>query len=105
MKDTGSPKMKTPPREKVAAVTEWRPSERREPGQRRGASAAQLAAPVNPCQPMLVPNPEGVRKTHTASVRGTIYIAILQEGDAISESGQIGALLRREGLYSCNLTT
>jgi len=29
---------------------------------------------------------------------------ILQEADACTESGQIGALLRREGLYSSHLT-
>jgi transposase-like protein len=30
---------------------------------------------------------------------------ILQEADACTESGQIGALLRREGLYSSHLVT
>ena len=30
---------------------------------------------------------------------------VLQEADACTESGQIGALLRREGLYSSNLVT
>ena len=30
---------------------------------------------------------------------------VLQETDACTESGQIGALLRREGLYSSHLTT
>jgi transposase-like protein len=30
---------------------------------------------------------------------------ILQEADACAESGQVGALLRREGLYSSHLTT
>jgi len=30
---------------------------------------------------------------------------VLQEADACTESGQIGALLRREGLYSSHLTT
>src|SRR5215467_4717501 len=29
---------------------------------------------------------------------------ILEEADACTEAGQIGALLRREGLYSSNLT-
>ena len=32
-------------------------------------------------------------------------LRILQEADACVESGQIGELLRREGLYSSNLTT
>ena len=30
---------------------------------------------------------------------------VLQEADACTESGQVGALLRREGLYSSHLTT
>jgi transposase len=30
---------------------------------------------------------------------------VLQEADACTEAGQIGALLRREGLYSSHLTT
>jgi transposase-like protein len=30
---------------------------------------------------------------------------VLQEADACAESGQVGALLRREGLYSSHLTT
>lgn len=30
---------------------------------------------------------------------------VLQEADACTESGQIGALLRREGLYSSHLVT
>jgi len=32
-------------------------------------------------------------------------LRILQEADSFSEPGQLGALLRREGLYSSNLTT
>jgi len=31
--------------------------------------------------------------------------SILEEADRCTESGEIGALLRREGLYSSNLTT
>jgi transposase-like protein len=30
---------------------------------------------------------------------------VLQEADACTQSGQVGALLRREGLYSSHLTT
>ena len=32
-------------------------------------------------------------------------LRILQEADSCSQKGQLGALLRREGLYSSNLTT
>jgi len=41
------------------------------------------------------------RRKHTAAYK----LRILQEADACTEQGQIGALLRREGLYHSNLTT
>jgi len=42
-----------------------------------------------------------IRRRFTAAYK----LRILQEVDALSDSGQIGALLRREGLYSSHLTT
>lgn len=41
------------------------------------------------------------RRKHTAAYK----LRILKEADACTEQGQIGALLRREGLYHSNLTT
>lgn len=41
------------------------------------------------------------RRKHTASYK----LRILKEADACTEQGQIGALLRREGLYHSNLTS
>ena len=41
------------------------------------------------------------RRRFTAEYKRTV----LQEADACTESGQIGALLRREGLYSSHLVT
>jgi transposase len=105
MKEVGPPKMITPHEEKVAEVTERRPGERSEPGRSGGASANKLAAPSNPCQPVLVPNPEVLEKPIRRRFTAEYKLRILQEVDALSESGQIGALLRREGLYSSNLTT
>jgi len=105
MKETGSPKMMTSPKEKVAEATERRPGERSEPGRSGGASAAKLATPDTPCQPVLVPNPEVLEKPIRRRFTAEYKLRILQEVDALSESGQIGALLRREGLYSSNLTT
>ena len=46
----------------------------------------------------VVPRPE--RRRFTVSYK----LRILQEADACKASGQIGALLRREGLYSSNLS-
>lgn len=105
MKETGLPKMMASPKEKVAEATERRPGERSEPGGSGGASAKKLAAPDNLCQPMLVPNPEVLEKPIRRRFTAEYKLRILQEVDALSDSGQIGALLRREGLYSSNLTT
>ncbi len=45
--------------------------------------------------------PKAQRRTFTAKYK----LRILEEADQCTELGQIGALLRREGLYSSNLTT
>ncbi len=42
-----------------------------------------------------------VRRRFTAEYK----LRILREADRLTESGQVGALLRREGLYSSHLTT
>jgi len=51
-----------------------------------------------------VPDPEvpekAVRRTFTTAYK----LRILKEAEQCTESGQVGALLRREGLYSSNLT-
>ena len=105
MKETGSPKMMTPPKEKVAEATERRPGERSEPGRSGVASANKLAGPDHLCPPVLVPNPEVLEKPIRRRFTADYKLRILKEVDALSETGQIGALLRREGLYSSNLTT
>jgi transposase len=45
--------------------------------------------------------PKAKRRTFTAAYK----LRILAEADACTEPGQIGALLRREALYSSHLTT
>jgi hypothetical protein len=58
----------------------------------------------DPCV-MTPPDPEVpahlVRRKFTAKYK----LCILEEADACTEPGQMGALLRREGLYSSHLTT
>lgn len=55
--------------------------------------------PQQPADPEV---PEVVkRRKHTAAYK----LRILKEADACTEQGQIGALLRREGLYHSNLAT
>jgi transposase-like protein len=80
-----------------------------------GSTAGGQSAPTHPICPPAVdgrepvsfspPDPEvtvnKVRRLFTAKYK----LRILEEADACSEPGQIGVLLRREGLYSSNLTS
>lgn len=51
------------------------------------------------------PDPEVPEKKPRRIYTAQYKLRILQEADACTEPGQMGALLRREGLYSSNLTT
>jgi transposase len=51
-----------------------------------------------------VPDPELVEQAKRRSFTAKYKARILAEADACTESGQIGALLRREGLYTSHLT-
>jgi transposase len=52
-----------------------------------------------------VPDPEVVPRAKRRRFNAEYKVRILEEADACSELGEIGALLRREGLYSSHLTT
>jgi len=52
-----------------------------------------------------IPSPEVVPRAKRRRFSAAYKLRILEEADASSGSGQIGALLRREGLYSSHLTT
>jgi len=52
-----------------------------------------------------LPDPEVVPTAKRRQFSAAYKRRILEEADAFTESGEIGALLRREGLYSSNLTT
>ncbi len=52
-----------------------------------------------------VPQPEVLAKAHRRRFTADYKRQILQQADAGSEPGQLGALLRRQGLYSSHLTT
>jgi transposase-like protein len=49
------------------------------------------------------PDPQVVPKAERRKFSAEYKLRILAEADACTERGQIGALLRREGLYSSNL--
>ena len=52
-----------------------------------------------------VPDPEVVVKAQRRHFTAEYKRRILQEADACTQHGEIGALLRREGLYSSHLNT
>ena len=59
---------------------------------------------VVPRQPLSrPPNPEVLPKASRRIFSAAEKLRILNEADACTQSGQIGALLRREGLYSSHL--
>ena len=90
-----------------ASPTVWSAAERREAERSeaaRSVAAGQTVAPQPPALPR--PNPEVVagakRRTFTAEYK----LRILAEADAAAaHPGAIGALQRREGLYSSHLVT
>ncbi len=65
------------------------------------STTASIAAPA---APSVAPDPEvravAKRRQFTAAYK----LSVLEEADRCSSSGAIGALLRREGLYSSHLT-
>ena len=52
-----------------------------------------------------VPDPEVVVKAQRRHFSAEYKRRVLQEADACTQRGEVGALLRREGLYSSHLTT
>ena len=50
------------------------------------------------------PDPEVVEKKRRRKFTAKYKLKILEEADSCTQPGQMGALLRREGLYSSNLT-
>ena len=52
-----------------------------------------------------IPDPEVVPRAKRRRFSAEYKLRILEEAEARSERGQIGSLLRREGLYSSHLTT
>jgi len=69
------------------------------------SAASSKIAPTSPTAASTKPDPEfttdAKRRTFTADYK----LRILEEADAASGDGLIGALLRREGLYSSLLST
>jgi transposase len=52
-----------------------------------------------------IPDPAVMEKPERRRFTADYKLAILREADAATSPGEVGALLRREGLYSSHLTT
>lgn len=57
-----------------------------------------------PHGPIGSPNPELVERPRRRRFTAAYKLEVLREADACTRPGEIGALLRREGLYSSHLT-
>ena len=93
-------KKKTGPSPAVLPAAERSETERSE-GSRSGAAGITGAVP----QTAPRPSPEVVAKPRRRTFTAEYKERILNEADAARFSGSIGALLRREGLYSSHLVT
>ena len=71
-------------------------------GARRATGGAPSAARSSNFSP---PNSEVSGKKPRRKFTAKYKLRVLEKADACTESGQLGALLRQEGLYSSNLTT
>jgi transposase len=80
---------------------ECREDERSE-SNRNGRGLTRAAAPRSP-EPT-VPNPEVHEKPNRRRFSSSYQARIVREADACAMKGEIGALLRREGLYSSQLS-
>jgi transposase-like protein len=74
------------------------------PGASQGARRATGEAP-GAGGGLDAPDPEVAEKKSRRKFTAKYKLRILKEADSCTEQGQLGALLRREGLYSSNLTT
>lgn len=93
----GTLKLNGDPRMIELAAPERREGERSEPSRSGGAvNSRRPAAPVGP-------DPEVVAKAQRRKFTAAYKLGIVEEADHATDPGAIGALLRREGLYSSHL--
>jgi len=87
-----------------SAAPERKEGERSEPDWSEGAAAPSATGPQPLVSLAQAPNPEVAEKPVRRRFTAEYKRAILMEADRCS-AGEIGALLRREGLYSSHLTS
>ena len=69
------------------------------------AGGERSAGEAGPARPTAVPDPELIERPRRRRFCAEYKLRILREVDGLSRPGEIGALLRREGLYSSHLST
>jgi transposase len=75
------------------------------PGAERSeAERSEVKRSVAPGEAKTAPDPEVVAKAQRRQFTADYKKRILEEADSAQEPGTIGAMLRREGLYSSHLT-
>ena len=105
MEEARQTRMHEFPQEGLAGGTERRAGERSEPDRSGVTPASGNDHEGRKAIAISLPNPEVLEKPLRRRFTAEHKLRILQEVDALTDSGQIGALLRREGLYSSHLTT
>jgi len=81
---------------KNGSVLDWEGSKRsEEPSQRSSSGANRFSTP----------DPEVAEKARRRRFSARYKLKILEQADRCREAGEVGALLRREGLYWSNLQT
>jgi transposase len=83
-------------------ATERSPGERSEPG-RSGGAPCSAPPPTGP-RPVPAPDPEVRERPVRRRFKAEYKLRILEAAERCSEPGEMGALLRREGLYSSHLS-
>jgi transposase-like protein len=71
----------------------------------RSGEAANEAGAVSPGPRPPIPSSEVIARPRRRSFTAEYKSSILDQADAAEDSGSVGLLLRREGLYSSHLTT
>ena len=72
--------------------------------ERSGAERSEVERSGAPGEAKTAPDPEVLAKARRRQFTAEYKKRILAEVDSAAEPGAIGAMLRREGLYSSNLT-
>ena len=89
----------------ISANTGWPGAERRAAERSEGDRSGVPGQPVASSPAPARPSPEVVADARRRTFSLDYKLRILKEAEAVKAVGGIGALLRREGLYSSHLTT